>query len=201
MASRLRTPSKFEIREPKETIDRLARAKQLVVGMSGGLDSSVTAALCAIAVGGSKVLGLSMPENETFKPGNIEDGRKVARKFRVRFEVIDMTPFQDVARTMLDPDPSNRRIAWGNIKARLRATILYYKANVSDGLVIGTGDKSEVMRSKTLPSTSIFPVAFTQRRLAQSCGPDKLPRRNLDLAMIQSTRFSGDLRDGSVPKR
>ncbi|TMI42832.1 NAD(+) synthase [Candidatus Bathyarchaeota archaeon] len=155
MASRLRTPSKFEIREPKETIDRLARfiriqaelarAKQLVVGMSGGLDSSVTAALCAIAVGGSKVLGLSMPENETFKPGNIEDGRKVARQFRVRFEVIDITPFQDVARTMLDPDPSNRRIAWGNIKARLRATILYYKANVSDGLVIGTGDKSEVM--------------------------------------------------------
>src|SRR2546427_3189378 len=55
-------------------------------------------------------------------------------------------------------------------------------------------------RSKTLPSTSIFPVAFTQRRLAQSCGPDKLPRKNLDLAMIQSTRFSGDLRDGSVPK-
>jgi len=155
MASRLRTPSKFEIREPKETIERLARfiriqaelarAKQLVVGMSGGLDSSVTAALCAIAVGGSKVLGLSMPENETFKPGNIEDGRKVARQFRVRFEVIDITPFQDVARTMLNPDPSNRRIARGNIKARLRATILYYKANVSDGLVIGTGDKSEVM--------------------------------------------------------
>ena len=123
----------------------LAREKQLVVGMSGGLDSSVTAALCAIAVGGSKVLGLSMPENETFKPGNIEDGRKVARQFRVRFEVIDITPFQDVARTMLNPDPSNRRIAWGNIKARLRATILYYKANVSDGLVIGTGDKSEAM--------------------------------------------------------
>jgi len=155
MASRLRTPSKFEIREPKETIDRLARfirtqaelarAKQLIVGMSGGLDSSVTASLCAIAVGGSKVLGLSMPEKETVKSENIEDGQKVARQFRLRFEVIDITPFQDVARTMLNPDPSNRRIAWGNIKARLRATILYYKANVSDGLVIGTGDKSEVM--------------------------------------------------------
>src|SRR5207245_10834452 len=142
-------------REPKETIDRLqlfiriqaelARAKQLVVGMSGGLDSSVTAALCAIAVGGSKVLGLSMPENETFKPGNIEDGRKVARQFRVRFEVIDITPFQDVARTMLNPDPSNRRIAWGNIKTRLRATILYYKANVSDEHGNGTGIKSKLM--------------------------------------------------------
>ena len=155
MASRLRTPSKFEIREPKETIDRLARfirtqaelarAKQLIVGMSGGLDSSVTASLCAIAVGGSKVLGLSMPEKETVKSENIEDGQKVARQFRLRFEVIDITPFQDVARAMLKPDPSTKRIAWGNIKARLRATILYYKANVSDGLVIGTGDKSEVM--------------------------------------------------------
>src|SRR2546422_11398735 len=155
MASRLRTPSKFEIREPKETIDRLARfirtqaelarAKQLIVGMSGGLDSSVTASLCAIAVGGSKVLGLSMPEKETVKSENIEDGQKVARQFRLRFEVIDITPFQDVARAMLKPNPSTKRIAWGNIKARLRATILYYKANVSDGLVIGTGDKSEVM--------------------------------------------------------
>src|SRR5207245_94707 len=90
MASRLRTPSKFEIREPKETIDRLARfirtqaelarAKQLIVGMSGGLDSSVTASLCAIAVGGSKVLGLSMPEKETVKSENIEDGQKVRRR-------------------------------------------------------------------------------------------------------------------------
>ncbi len=155
MATRLRTPDKFEIREPKETIDRLARfirtqtelarAKQLVIGMSGGLDSTVTAALCAIAVGGSKVLGLSMPEKETLKPENIEDARKVARQLGLRFEFIDITPFQDVARAMLSPNPSSRRIAWGNIKARLRATILYYKANISNGLVVGTGDKSEAM--------------------------------------------------------
>lgn len=155
MATRLRISAKFEIRESKETIDRLARfiraqaelarAKQLVVGMSGGLDSSVTAALCAFAVGGKKVLGLSMPEKETFKPENVEDARKVARRFHVRFEVIDITPFQDVAKTILKPDPSSRQIAWGNIKARLRATILYYKANISGGLVVGTGDKSEAM--------------------------------------------------------
>src|SRR5438445_13114943 len=98
MASRLRTPSKFEIREPKETIDRLARfiriqaelarAKQLVVGMSGGLDSSVTAALCAIAVGGSKVLGLSMPEHETFKPRNIKDWTTVHAQPQSRCKVI-----------------------------------------------------------------------------------------------------------------
>src|SRR5207245_8344661 len=155
MASRLRTQSKCDIRDRKETTDRLtwfirtqaelATAKQLIVGMSGALDSSVTASLCAIDVGVRKVPGLSMPEKETVKSENIEDGQKVSRQFLLRFEVIDITPFQDVARTMLNPDPSNRRIAWGNIKARLRATILYYKANVSDGLVIGTGDKSEVM--------------------------------------------------------
>src|SRR6267143_4683687 len=155
MATRLLVSGNFEIRESKETIDRiarfiraqaeLARAKQLVVGMSGGLDSSVTAALCAHAVGGKKVLGLSIPENETFKPENVEDARKVAQRFHLRFEVIDITPFQDVAKRILKPDPSSRQIAWGNIKARLRATILYYKANISGGLVVGTGDKSEAM--------------------------------------------------------
>jgi NAD+ synthase len=155
MATRLRALDKFDIREPKETIDRLARfiqtqaelarAKHLIVGMSGGLDSSVTAALCAIAVGGNKVLGLCMPEKETLNPENIEDARRVARQFKLRFELIDITPFQNIAKTALKPDPSSRRIAWGNIKARIRATILYYKANISGGLVVGTGDKSESM--------------------------------------------------------
>jgi NAD+ synthase len=113
--------------------------------MSGGLDSSVTAALCAIAVGGNKVLGLCMPEKETLSPANIEDARRVARQFKLRLELIDITPFQNVAKTTLKPDPPKRRIVWGNIKARIRATILYYKANISSGLVVGTGDKSEEM--------------------------------------------------------
>jgi len=91
----------FAIRKPEETVSRLERflkthleetgAKRLVVGMSGGLDSSVTVALCALAVGGEKVLGISLPEKETRNDKALEDARLVASKSRIRFKIIDIT--------------------------------------------------------------------------------------------------------------
>ena len=143
----------FAIRDPEETITRLGRflethleeagAKCLVVGMSGGLDSSVTGALCALAVGGQRVLGISLPENETRNDTALEDARSVASKYRIRFKMIDLTLLVESSRNTLDVRA--RGIPWGNIKARLRTMVLYYFANVEHGLVVGTGDKSEVM--------------------------------------------------------
>jgi NAD+ synthase len=144
----------FAIREPEETVSRLERfltthleetgSRRLIVGMSGGLDSSVTAALCALAVGGEKVLGLSLPEKETRNDKALEDARLVASKSRIRFKIIDITPIVESARTALSAKKA-KGIPWGNVKARLRAVVLYYFANSERGLVVGTGDKSEIM--------------------------------------------------------
>jgi NAD+ synthase len=144
----------FAIRDPEETVSRLERfltthfedagAKCLVVGMSGGLDSCVAAALCARAIGGRRVLGISLPERETRNDRALEDARSVASKFRIRFKIIDMTPIVETSRNALDAKVA-RGIPWGNVKARLRAMILYYFANTEHGLVVGTGDKSEIM--------------------------------------------------------
>ncbi|TMI20902.1 NAD+ synthase [Candidatus Bathyarchaeota archaeon] len=144
----------FAIREPEETVSRLERfltthreetsAKYLVVGMSGGLDSSVTAALCARALGGQRVLGISLPEKETRNDRALEDARLVALKYRIRFKIIDITPIVEASRNTLSAKKA-RGIPWGNVKARLRATVLYYFANTEHGLVVGTGDKSEIM--------------------------------------------------------
>src|SRR5713101_9555400 len=92
----------FAIREPEETVNRLERfltthleetgGRCLVVGMSGGLDSSVTAALCARALGGQRVLGISLPETETKDDRALEDARLVASKYRMRFKIVDLTP-------------------------------------------------------------------------------------------------------------
>ncbi len=116
------------------------------MGLSGGLDSSVTVALCSLAVGGHNVIGVSMPEKETWNKNNIEDARLVARKFGVRFKLVDIT---DLITATLDISEMKRkrgnRVAFGNAKARLRAMVLYYFANLHSGLVVGTGDKSEVM--------------------------------------------------------
>ena len=144
----------FRIREPKETISRIKRflsvhlegtgSKRLVVGMSGGLDSSVTATLSALAVGNRRVLGVCMPEDETRNDKAIEDARSVASKLRIPFKIVDITPIVKASQNTLRINKS-RRIAWGNVKARLRAIVLYYLANLNHGLVVGTGDKSEIM--------------------------------------------------------
>jgi len=146
----------FSLGDPDETVDRIIRflrthserirARNLVVGMSGGLDSSVTAALCAKALGGKRTLGLCLPEAETRSPRNIKDAEEVARKFGIRFKILDMTSLVQGASNLLHPSKKRDSvIPYGNLKARLRAMILYYYANTDRGLVVGTGDKSEIM--------------------------------------------------------
>ena len=146
----------FLVGDPDETIDRIARflrthserigAKRLVVGMSGGLDSSVTAALCSKALGGNRTLGFCLPEAETRSQKSVQDAEEVAKKFGVKFRSLDITSLVQCASSLLHP--SKKRVSvvpYGNLKARLRAMILYYYANTSKGIVVGTGDKSEIM--------------------------------------------------------
>lgn len=144
----------FIIRDPEETVERIKRflsthverigARFLVVGMSGGLDSSVTAALCSQALGGRKILGFCLPESQTRNQKNIEDANQVATQFGIKLRIIDMTLLTETASKTLPHLKKEAKIANGNMKARLRAMILYYFANVNNGLVVGTGDKSEI---------------------------------------------------------
>ena len=146
----------FSVGEPDETVDRIVRflrthserigARHLVIGMSGGLDSSVTAALCSKALGGQRTLGFCLPEAETRSRKSVQDAQEVAGQFRIRFKTLDMTSLVQAAATVLHPSKMMYNvIAHGNVKSRLRAMILYYYANTSKGLVVGTGDKSEIM--------------------------------------------------------
>lgn len=154
MGNRLGSALRLPDDDFTEVVDRLVRfinsefrranADSLVVSLSGGLDSSVAAALSALAVGGRRVTGLSMPEAETYNHEDMDDARRVARKYGIRFRVHDISHLEGDAKTLLGVG-RRERIAWGNVKARLRAMICYYYANVSNGLVVGTGDKSELM--------------------------------------------------------
>jgi NAD+ synthase len=146
----------FSLGEPDETVDRIVRflrthserigARHLVVGLSGGLDSSVTAALCAKALGGKRTLGLCLPEAETRSLRSIQDAGEVAGKFGISFKTLDMTSLVQAASNLLHPSKKKDGVVpYGNLKARLRAMILYYFANTGKGLVVGTADKSEIM--------------------------------------------------------
>ncbi len=183
----------FSLGDPEETVDRIVRflrthserigARHLIVGMSGGLDSSVTAALCSKALGGKRTLGYCLPEAETRNPRNIEDAEDVARKFGITFKSLDITGLVQSASDLLHPSRKRENvIPYGNLKARLRAIILYYYANNSEGLVVGTGDKSEIMLGYFTKygdgACDIQPIAdlykSAVRQLAEHLG---LPRR------------------------
>ena len=144
----------FSIRDPKETVERISRflkshverigADYLLVGMSGGLDSSVTAALCSKALGGRKILGFCLPEAETRNERNIKDTKEIATMLGIKLRIIDITHLVEAAAKTVSHTKKGK-IAYGNLKARLRSAVLYYFSNINRGLVVGTGDKSEMM--------------------------------------------------------
>lgn len=129
----------------RDYVDK-AGSEGLVLGMSGGLDSSVVAALCSRALGEkNKVLGLCLPEDENFNQRNIDHAEQVANIFNIDFKIIDISK---IIRNFFVDIPIFRienKIANGNLKARIRALTLFYYSNVLNRLVVGTTDKSEMM--------------------------------------------------------
>jgi NAD+ synthase len=115
-----------------------AGAEGVVLGMSGGIDSSVAAVLAKKALGDG-VLGVIMPCHSDST--DMEHARLVAAKFGVETEYVDLTPVFD---RLLEALPPGDRMAEGNLKARLRMAVLYYFANSRNYLVVGSGNKSEI---------------------------------------------------------
>ena len=115
----------------------------VVLGMSGGLDSSIVARLCADALGPSKVLGLMMFDELTDRR-DVRDARSQAKNLGITLREIDIVPMSESFRRALKIRPS-QRTALGNVKARCRMIVLYDVAALENRLVIGTGNKSELL--------------------------------------------------------
>lgn len=115
-----------------------------VVGLSGGVDSTVAAALAVKAVGAAKVLGVVMPSPATPQE-DVEDAVAVARQLGIAVKVVHIGPILEAyARQLEGFDPADR-LAAGNLHPRVRASILYYYANRLRRAVLGTGDRSEIL--------------------------------------------------------
>jgi len=115
-----------------------ARARGVVVGLSGGVDSAVVAVLAKKALR-QKVLALVLPCHS--RVSDRRDAQVIARKFHIKARLIDLSPVYDIFIKYL---PSAGKIIRANLKARLRMVTLYYFANKLDYLVAGTGNKSEI---------------------------------------------------------
>jgi len=113
-------------------------ASGVVLGLSGGIDSAVTAALAARALPGS-VLGAILPCDS--HPRDARDARLAADAFRIETTEIDLTPAWETLAAAL---PEGSPLATANLKPRLRMIALYHLAATRNYLVCGCGNRSEL---------------------------------------------------------
>ena len=118
-----------------------ANADGVIIGLSGGIDSSVTAFLAVNALGSDNVLGLILTDSNVTPKQDIQDGRRVVDELSIESKEVDISGIHD---KFLDYVPKNR-VSEGNLRARIRMCIMYYYANLLNRLVVGTGDKSEAL--------------------------------------------------------
>ncbi|MFQ6013114.1 MAG: NAD(+) synthase [Thermoplasmata archaeon] len=115
----------------------------VVLGMSGGLDSSVVAKLSADAIGPTRVLGLTMPLTAEDSQDE-RDAEAWAGRLGIDFRKVEIGPMVESVTRHLGI-PADDRIATGNVHARVRMIGLYQAARTENRLVLGTGNKSELL--------------------------------------------------------
>jgi len=115
------------------------KARGLVVGLSGGLDSAVVASLAKKAIGKERLLTLILPCQS--QKEDLKDAKFVAKELGIKAKIIDLTK---IYKQLIKILPKSERIAQANLKARLRMLTLYYFANRLNYLVCGTSNKSEL---------------------------------------------------------
>ncbi len=150
----LQTPAS----QPAETIDEIYQAlvlgtrdyawkngfKKALIGISGGIDSSVTAAIAVAALGAENVTCLTMPSKFN-SPETIKDAARLAKNLGVELLTIPIEPILSQFHEALKAAPGwdIKGIAYENLQARIRGSILMSLSNQFNSLVLTTGNKSE----------------------------------------------------------
>jgi NAD+ synthase len=122
-----------------------ANADGAVFGLSGGVDSSVIAALATKALGANNVLGLMLFEKETRRKEDVEHALLVAKQFGFKTQEVDITPTLKALYQSIPVFDEKDKLSKGNVKARTRMIYVYYYANKLQQIVCGSSDKSETM--------------------------------------------------------
>lgn len=141
----------------------------LVVGLSGGLDSSVTVALASEAAG-NKLLALILPSSRVTPTSDIDDAVTLCKKLKIKYDIIDLGQVHSTMVRRMRPS----KLASGNLLARLRMCVLYYYANRNNMLVLGTSDRSELLMGYFTKygdgGADILPIASLYKVQARALG-------------------------------
>ncbi|NWF77549.1 MAG: NAD+ synthase [Chloroflexi bacterium] len=156
--------------------------EKVVIGLSGGVDSSLVAAIATDALGADNIIGVSMPSRYS-SPGSISDAEALARNLGIQFKVISIEKaFSSYLETLAEPFKGTRPdIAEENIQARIRGNILFALSNKFGWLVLACSNKSETATGyttlygdmaggfiplKDVPKTMVYKLAQYRNRQA-----------------------------------
>jgi len=204
-----------------ETLDD-AGAERAVIGLSGGIDSTLTSHLAVEALGADAVHGLVMP-SEVNRESNMSDAERVADELLdIEYDVVGINPLVDA---FLDayPDAEGDQLAVGNLRVRCRAVLNYLVGNHENAVVLGTGNRSEALAGyytkygdQAVDCNPIGPLYKQQvRQLAKHIGvPEDLAEKEASAGMWTGQTDAGEMGmdyetldsilavhvDGGVPK-
>ena len=162
--------------------------EKVVIGLSGGVDSSLVATIAADALGADNVIGVSMPARYS-SPGSVSDAEALARNLGIKFKVIPIEKvFGSYLETLAEPfKDAQPDITEENIQARIRGNILFALSNKFGWLVLACSNKSETATGyttlygdmaggfiplKDVPKTTVYKLAQYRNRQA---GKDVIP--------------------------
>lgn len=188
-----------------------AEAEIAVIGLSGGIDSTLTAHLAVEALGTGSVYGLVMP-GEVSHEKNMSDAERVASELLdIEYDVVEIRPLVETFLTV-DPhlsteefDDEALQMTVGNLRARARAVLSYLEANRRSGLVLGTGNRSEAAVGYFTKygdgAVDCYPLGtlYKQqvRQLARHIGvPDDLASKTASAELWEGQTDEGELRVG-----
>jgi NAD+ synthase (glutamine-hydrolysing) len=119
--------------------------KQAIIGLSGGIDSALTAAIAVDAIGAENVMGVGMPGPYSSE-GSISDARELAANLGIRFQLLPISKiFDDFKATLSETFRGRAEDATEeNIQSRIRGSLLMALSNKFGALVLSTGNKSEL---------------------------------------------------------
>ena len=169
--------------------------RDVVMGLSGGVDSAVTAALAVAALGPEQVHGVAMPSRYS-SPHSLEDAQQLAANLGIRLSIVPIEPLHAASEALLTPHFAGRPpdVTEENIQARLRGMILMALSNKLGSLLLTTGNKSEVAVGyctlygdmagglaviSDVPKTLVYTLA---RHMNERAGRALIPERTLKRA-------------------
>jgi NAD+ synthase (glutamine-hydrolysing) len=187
--------------------------RRAVIGVSGGIDSALTATIAADAIGPENVIGVAMPTRYSSE-GSLTDAAALARTLGIRYELVDIDPIFARYLEKLDPlvsrlsPPGPGDVTWENVQARIRGATLMAVSNRTGAIVLTTGNKSELAVGyctlygdmvgglaviSDLPKTMVYELARWANR-----DDVRIPQNSLDKAPSAELR-PGQKDEDSLP--